>query len=276
MDLEKFRQYLGVDTLEEALGNLIDSPHSQANLIVLHYKAVLHETGLKSSTINRRLSTLRSLIKSANRLGIVPWQLEVGNDRIEFSPNADGPGESDVKKMLHVSKNQTSSLKSARDYAILRLVHDLAFKRNSLVNLDTSDLSLKLGTLSITSPDGVSQRTMKLPKTTLQALKKWIEFRGREEGPLFTNFDHAGKGKRLTGTSIYRIIRKLGDDIGIRTGPQGIRNAAIAEVVKKADQVGIDLRDVTVFSDHKNVESLSNLRKKENSARKKLLKRIAN
>lgn len=73
---------------------------------------------------------------------------------------------------------------------------------------------------------------------------------------MFTNFDHAQKGKRFTGTSIYRIARRLGVEIGINTRPHGIRHTATTEAVKKARKSGIGLEEVRDFSNHKRIESL--------------------
>jgi len=73
---------------------------------------------------------------------------------------------------------------------------------------------------------------------------------------MFTNFDNARKGERLTGTSVYRIVRKLGEQIGIQTRPHGIRHTAITECVKRSREADIGLEEVSDFSDHKDVRTL--------------------
>ena len=49
-----------------------------------------------------------------------------------------------------------------------------------------------------------------MPAPTKAALEAWIQARGTEEGPLFVNFDRAGKGGRLTGSAVHFIVRGLG------------------------------------------------------------------
>ena len=122
------------------------------------------------------------------------------------------------------------SEKKIRDYAILRLLHDLGLRRSSVVNLDLADLEI--------------EQEQKRLWVTLNALLNWIEIRGTMPGAMFTNFDHALKGGRLTGTSIYRMVRKRGEQIGIKTRPHGIRHTAITEAVKKAKENGIGLEEV--------------------------------
>ncbi len=113
-----------------------------------------------------------------------------------------------------------------------------------------------------------------LPDVTARALTEWILIRGTEDGPVFTNFDHARKGNRLTGTSICRIIRKLGKEIGIQTGPHGIRHTAITGAVKKAREADIGLEEVVGFSDHKDVKTLLIYRDRERNVQGTLSKLI--
>jgi hypothetical protein len=55
----------------------------------------------------------------------------------------------------------------------------------------------------------------------------WLLVRGSHEGPLFTNLDRRTKRARLAGAGLYKIVRCLGEDVGITTRPHGIRHAAI-------------------------------------------------
>jgi len=104
----------------------------------------------------------------------------------------------------------------------------------------------------------------------------WIEIQGTDDGAMFTNFDHAQKGERLTGTSIYRMVRKLGEDIGIMTRPHGIRHTAITEAVKKAKENGIGLEEVLDYSDHKEIKTLLVYRDRERNVQGKLSNLIVN
>ena len=54
---------------------------------------------------------------------------------------------------------------------------------------------------------------------TRDALATWIAQRGPRPGPLFTNFDRARKGDgRLTAGHVYKIVRGLGERVGVRQG----------------------------------------------------------
>ncbi len=274
-DLENFREYVGVKTLSKSARLLIESLHGQANLLALNYKTQMQKQGFKPTTINRRLSALRSLIQLANTLGIISWKLEVKNDQVESYRDTSGPGEGNFRKMIAANWNQRNQQKAIRDYAILRLLHDLGLRRSSVVNLDYSDLDFEQKRIWVTLKRRTEKKMKELPDATATALSDWILIRGTDDGPFFTNFDHARKGNRLTGTSIYRIIRKLGKEVGIQTRPHGIRHTAITEVVKKAKEADIGLEEVIDFSDHKDVKTLLIYRDRERNVQGTLSKLIA-
>jgi integrase/recombinase XerC len=85
-------------------------------------------------------------------------------------------------------------------------------------------------------------------------LRAWLEQRGLEQGPLFLNFDRARKGRRLTSTSIYRIVRELGERVQVMARPQGIRHAAITAVL---DLSKGDVRAAARFSRHADIRTLT-------------------
>ena len=53
-----------------------------------------------------------------------------------------------------------------------------------------------------------------MPTPTKAALEAWLQARGTDEGPLFVNFDRAGKGGRLTGSAVYFTSVSSGRRLG--------------------------------------------------------------
>jgi integrase/recombinase XerC len=92
-----------------------------------------------------------------------------------------------------------------------------------------------------------------LPEPTRAALAAWLEARGSEPGPLFINFDRAGKGYRLTGTAVYHIVGRLGAKAGLVVRPHGLRHLAITTAL---DRTNGDVRAVAKFSRHKDLRTL--------------------
>lgn len=202
------------------------------------------ERGLKAATVNRRLAALRALVKLARTLGLVAWALEIANLKADQDRDLRGPTRGALKRVLHVL-DQRGDAKAKRDRAILRLLHDLGLRRGEVVSLDLLHVDLTAGTLSVLGKGRSARVTLTLPDETNAVLKAWLAARGTAPGPLFTNYDRAGKGGRLTGTSVYRLIRSLG--LG---RPHGVRHAAITEAL---DLMGGDVRKVGRFSRHRDL-----------------------
>ena len=100
--------------------------------------------------------------------------------------------------------------------------------------------------------------------------------RGTEPGPLFTSCDNARKGDgRLSSEGIYKTVRKIGEDVGVRTRPHGLRHTAITEAVKAAQANGYGLEEVTDFSRHASVTTLMIYRDRERTVQGKLAEAVA-
>lgn len=276
-DLEDFRTFADVDSVEEAACLLLSRGHGQANAMALAYKADLRNRGNPqpaASTINRRLAALRSLVALGRTLGIVPWSLEVKGLKTKAYRDTQGPGRAGVRAMMERAAVR-SDAKGRRDRAALRLFHDLALRRGELAALDVEDLNLDAATVAVLGKDRNEKETLSLPEQTKDSLVEWLAARGAEPGPLFTNFDRAGKGRRLTGTSLYRIIRDLGAEVGLKTRPHGIRHTAITEACKAAQANGINLEEVMDFSRHADVRTLMIYRDRERNVQGQLASLVA-
>jgi len=253
-DLKDFSHFLGLRSPEEAINNLVQSGSVRANELTLKYRNDLKERGLKTSTINRRISAIRSVIKLARILGWVNWSLEIGGERKETYRDTSGPGRNGFKMILENLKARKDK-KGIRDLAILKLLHDLGLRRGEVVSLDLKHLDLAGGKILILGKGRESRIPLTLPESTQQALADWLSIRGSDPGPLFTSLDRAKKGNgRITGEAIYYLVRGLGEKAGIKTRPHGIRHLAITEAL---DLTQGNLRAVQRFSRHRDVRILN-------------------
>jgi integrase/recombinase XerC len=253
-DLESFRIFAGAATAGEASRRLLTVTHGEANSIALAYKAHMTDCGLQAATINRRLAALRSLVKLAGLLGLVSWSLAVENVKTQAYRDTRGPGLDGFKSILAAASVQLGA-KGLRDVALLRLMHDLGLRRGEIVQLDLADVDLLGDRLSILGKARSQKEFVTLPEPTKTALSSWLDVRGTYEGPLFVNFDRAGKGSgRLTGAAVYHIVRKLGAATGFDVRPHGLRHLAITSAL---DLTNGDMRAVQKFSRHRDVRVLN-------------------
>ena len=252
-DLEDFRAFLGASSIDDASKILLSRGPGDANALALAYKTHLIERGLQAATINRRLAALRSLVKLARTLGLTLYTLSVENMKSQSYRDTRGPGRSGYLAMLDQTR-KSKEPKAVRDVAILHLLYDLGLRRGEVVSLDLADLDLMAGTLSILGKGRTQKEALTLPNETKKVLSEWIEIRGAGSGPLFHNFDPAGKMAGLTGDGLYKIIRKLGELAGIKARPHGLRHSAITSAL---DITGGNIRAVAKFSRHRNIQVLT-------------------
>ena len=262
LDLEDFKGFIKATTIDDAARHLFSGTHGDANALAISYRADLLARGFQAATINRRLASLRSLVKLAQTIGIVPWTLQVSNMKSEAYRDTRGPGRSAFQAMLDLVSDP-SKPKHVRDSAILRLLHDLALRASELVGIDVGDVDLSTGTVAITGKGRTQKTILSLPDPTKAALASWLEVRGMNVGPLFISFDRTGRGDRLTRNGLYAIIVALGKRVGINTRPHGIRHLSITEACKAAQANGIDLEEVLDHSRHASVATLMIYRDRE-------------
>ena len=256
-DLQDFARYIGAKTAEEAARLLLSHGKGPANETAHAYRADLLSRGLSPSTVNRRLAALRSLVKLSRLIGMVDFKLDVESVKSQAYRDTRGPGREGVRLLLDelaVRKDR----KGLRDYALVRLLLDLGLRRGEAVALDLVDVDFKAtketpaGTVTILGKGRTEPERRTLADPTKAALEAWTLVRGTEPGPLFTNFDRAGKGGRLTGRSVARVLAVLGDKVGLVVRPHGLRHTAITALL----DAGEPLQKVQRFSRHKDLRVL--------------------
>lgn len=275
-DLQDFREFITAATCEQAAWLLISKGPGCANALALAYKVNLLERGLAPATVNRRLQVLRNVAHLARRLGLINWALYVPS--IKVIPYRDTRGPGIIGMRLMIEQVMGDAPRDRRDRAILRLLFDLALRRGELIeldmvhleNMDNDDASIRVRRKGMTETERLS-----LPGPTRNALASWLEVRGQQPGPVFLNFDRAKKGTRLTGSSIYRIVRRLGERVGIKARPHGIRHTAITEAVKKCQENGYPFELALDFSRHADVRTLMIYRDRERDAQREIASLVA-
>ena len=245
-DLAAFAAHIGAPSPGAALARLLALGQGVAFVIVTCYKAALYERGLSPATVNRRLASLRSLVKFCRAAGLVTWALEVPDVKGERRRDTRGPSR-DVIQAALISCRQRGDAKGARDAAIIRLLHDLVLRRGEVAKLDLGDVDLDAGVVLVVGKGRREREPRTLPEPTAEALRLWLAVRGDSPGPLFTNFDRARKGDgRVTSWAIWHICKTHG------FRPHGLRHAGITTALDG----GADLRAVQRYSRHADLKTV--------------------
>lgn len=236
----------------------------QANAVVLDYRKQLIDRGAAPNTINRRLSMLRSLVRSAKTLGVVNWDITIPGMKVEIYRDTRGPGREGMKRMIQwlTHRIRRRDRQAMRDYAIVRLLYDMGLRRGEVGSLNLEHVDLRNSRLYIMGKARTQRQWVTMPDTTKNAIILWLRLRAKlaipqakvPRAPLF--FPLSGKGvgyMRLSETSIYRMVVTLGRKVGIKAKPHGLRHAAITAAL---DATKGDVRSVMKFSRHKKPETV--------------------
>lgn len=266
-DLLTFCEFLGVPGISDAVRMLFSGSHREANLAALKYRQHLIDVKkLKPKSVNRHLASLRSLVGLGQSLGLIPWKLAVKNQKVTELINLAAPDPSGIKRLVKaagVRGNKTSK----RNVALCLLLYTVGLRRNEAISLTyPDDVSLERSVIRILGKGKTERQEIILPEMTVAALQEWLDVRGDEPGPLFTNLDRAGKGDgRLTGRSVHRIIQSLGKKIGYEDlHPHALRRGAITSLLKKAKGI-YDVEECLDFSRHADVGTMMLYRKRQDS-----------
>jgi integrase/recombinase XerC len=259
-DLESFAGFTGDPGPQTAIARLLASTQGAANGKVLEYRDHIRAQGLSPATVNRRLATLRSMVKLAKMLGRVSWTLDVeGLDAMSYRDTA-GPGLEVIQELLAaVEKRQ--DVKGKRDLAILRLLFDLGLRRGEVVELDVRHVSDR--GVSIIGKGRTEREMMKPPPVTRVAINGWLAVHpgctiatGNAQGPLFVSLDPVAKGgahERLTAHGIYKILFAWSDHINKKNvRPHGVRHTAITTFL---DVSNGNMRGAQSFARHRNANT---------------------
>jgi integrase/recombinase XerC len=229
---------------------------SEAVFQVLNYRRQLIEANLAPSTINVRLSAIKSLVDYARKMGECHFNLtDVPGIKNETYRDTTGIGIEEFKGAISLPDRSTAI--GARDYAILRLLWDNALRRNEIHSLNVGDF-IPTGQLKILGKGKIQKTAIDLTQGALVAISEWLEWRDEvePEDPLFISLSRNQYGHRLDGSNIYRLVRKFSEAAGVEkvVSPHRIRHSAITAYLDNSDG---NIRAAQALSRHANLNTLT-------------------
>ena len=222
------------------------------------YRNDLISQGRKSTTVNRKLTSLRKFFKRLIAKGIVDINpadtAVVKSMKVEPSVMGKSISREDIEKMIACSLENKNPLKSARDYAMLLIMVYCGLRRAEVANMRWIDLIVEDGYNVLRLPKTKSQveQFVKIPKRGYDALRN-LELAYSNfydvptlDGYIFTSMSkHQNFGRQLSVNSIRRIVMGYGKQIGISITPHMFRHSCCTLAIEggaKPHQVQAHLR----------------------------------
>lgn len=241
----------------ELINQFLSLPHFDAIQIALKYKANMIERGLAEATINRRLAAVKSLVKYAKMIGACEWNLDdVSGEKVKKYRDTSGITIQQMNEMISFPDRSTN--KGKRDYAILRLFWELALRREEVTKLSIVDFDPETCSLWVLGKGrGTQKETMTMTEKTKQALLDWLSSRSelKASDPLFITMDRAYAGKRMTGESLWKLVKTIAKRAGITKplSPHKLRHSSITAALEVTNG---NVAKVQKLSRHSKIETV--------------------
>jgi site-specific recombinase XerD len=216
-----------------SLGRLFRRSAPSADEIVLGFRHWMTGAHLSSASINRHLACLRSVSKLGRMLGMMTWYLEVPGVKGEKRRQTAGPTVEDVRRMLAAMSGDTEA--DTRDAAIVMTFYCLGLRVSELCGLTLQDTNLDRGCTWIKGKGWKERELVPLPQLVITALRQCLTHRGSQAGPLFRTRGNRGHNRdgHLETRSVLRIVRTLGQRVGLHVWCHGLRHTAITTAIRE-------------------------------------------
>ena len=253
LTIKSYREDLELlfDYLSESLGQA-PHPGKITPLDLRTYVSAFHEAGYAKSSVARRLASLRSFFKFAQREGLCENNpaKPLRNPRRERKLPHFLTGREIGKLLLAPPKTDSMGL---RDRAILETLYSAGLRVSELVGMNLDDLDMDQGLVRVRGK-GKKERLAPLGSYAVKALRSWLRKRQpaqsepkRNGSPVFLN----KFGKRITTRSIGRMLEKYLKITGLdlRTSPHTLRHSFATHLLDN----GADIRSVQELLGHKSL-----------------------
>lgn len=252
-----FMTMTGGEASQSLITEFLSMDRFDALAIALQYKASMTGRGLSEATINRRLASIRSLVKYAKMIGQCEWSLEeVKGQKVQAYRDTTGITVEQVGDMLNAPDRSTA--KGKRDYAMLRCFWELALRCAEVGKLNVSDFDPESSTIKILGKGkGTQKEIMSISEKARDAIVEWLSTRDdlKANSPLFVAVDRAFAGNRLTTEGIAKFIRTVSKAAGIKKkmSPHRIRHTVITTIL---EQTNGDVVAAQKVSRHSKIETV--------------------
>jgi integrase/recombinase XerC len=256
-EIEAFTAFAGWNDVAEAVSYFLALEDGEVHAAADRWRAWKTARGLSPASVNRSMAALNSLVASARRHGITALRLDAKGVKSKPYRDTKGPGLRGVQTLLAVATDHKRPKKAARDAATIRLAYGIGLRRGEIAGRNIGHCDLMGGTLHVLGKGRSEREAMTIPANVKQALLAWLRVRGADapDAPLFVALDNhsRGAGKRITGTGIFHIVRELGEKVGLKVRPHGLRHTAITAAL---DAFNGDYRKTRAFSRHVSLDTV--------------------
>ena len=218
--------------------------------------AALHRQGLSGKSLQRWLSSIRSLYKYLCRFGRATNNPAMGipapktAKRLPNTLNVD-----EINQLLSAKNGETNSDDNGlnvRDNAMMELIYACGLRLSELSGLDMQDVDWQQQTIQVTGK-GQKQRLLPFGRKAKDAVNSWIKQRANTVKENETALFVSNRGTRLSNSSIQKRLKKMALTQGLNTNiyPHMLRHSFASHILESSK----DLRAVQELLGHANLST---------------------
>jgi integrase/recombinase XerC len=218
--------------------------------------AMLHRQGLSGKSLQRWLSSIRSLYKFLCRFKRATNNPAVGvpapkaAKRLPDTLNAD-----EIDQLLNNCSGDKSSKDNKlniRDNAMMELMYACGLRLSELSGLNLQDIDWQQQTIQVTGK-GQKQRRLPFGRKARAAMKNWLQYRALEAKETEKALFVSSRGTRMCNSSIQKRLKKMALTQGINTNvyPHMLRHSFASHILESSK----DLRAVQELLGHANLST---------------------
>lgn len=256
-DLRLFVEYVETlplhDEETQACGSQLFDPERIDADVVRQWMVKLLEDGYQATSVNRKLSSLKSFFKFLRKQGLVssnPLRLITG-------PKAKKPlpcfvKDADMERLLD-EELCLDDFEGLRDRLVVETFYDTGIRQAELISLRTADVDFEMRQIRVTGKRN-KQRLIPFAEGLKDLMHVYLELRNREVGATEYFFVRRN-GEQMTQQLVYSIVRQFLSGIPTlaKKSPHVLRHSFATSMLNN----GAELNAVKELLGHSSLASTS-------------------
>ena len=239
--------------------DFLETAYDQESLLEVHYPQIrswivfLVDTQISNRTINRKVSSLKSLYKFLQKTKQIELNPLSKHKALKTEKRVQVPFTSkEINEVINqIEKEVDVTFTSIRNKLIVELFYSTGIRRAELINIKERDVSLSDKTIKVLGKRN-KERFVPLLDTVIQTLKRYLKFKqeftiGLDE--LFIT----EKGNKIYETLVYRIINTYFSQVSSKQkkSPHILRHSFATHLLNE----GADINSVKELLGHSSLAS---------------------
>ena len=243
-DLISFRNFLVEEFSQE---KLVEVNYSQ----IRSWIVVLVDSKLSNKTVNRKVSSLKSLYKFLQKSDQIDVNPLSKHKSLKVAKKVQVPFTSNEINSVIFNIGEGNDFVSLRNKLIVELFYSTGIRRAELINIKEKDISFSNNVIKVLGKRN-KERFVPLLQSVVKSMKKYLELKKE----IFKDVEElfiTEKGNKIYETLVYRIINSYFSNVSskVKKSPHILRHSFATHLLNE----GADLNSVKELLGHSSLAS---------------------